>query len=367
MNETPAGAAGHNHGLDALKVLSMMMVLMLHFLGFGGLLGAAPGEANYYVAWSLEACSIVAVNCFMMATGYLAAATAFKIKRIVLLWMQVVFYSVGITVLCAVVFDIDIMRIHILKSVLPVTSSAYWYVTAYFGAACFMPVIDRGLRALNKASCTALAVALVFLFSVMPSVLNKNPFATNFGYTVIWFLVMYIMGYCIRIANPLARTKTGFFLGAYLVLTFASLAPKLAYRQFEASPLNSMLVNGLTLQYTFPTVLFASMALFMFFSRLRIKSPVSAKVWAFFAPLSFAAYLIHMHPIVKTEFLTGSSMFLLDDPPFVTLVSCIVIVAGLFVAMSLIDAARKYLFDLLRLPGLADKAVAAAGKRLIRE
>jgi surface polysaccharide O-acyltransferase-like enzyme len=362
-----SGETRHNYGLDALKVLSMMMVLMLHFLGFGGLLGAMPGEANYYVAWSLESLSIVAVNCFMMITGYLAVDSTFKVKRILLLWLQVVFYSVGITVICMFFLNVDITKIQLIKSFLPVSTSSYWYVTAYFGAACFMPVIANGLRTLAPRYLTALTAILIVLFSIVPSAINKNPFATNSGYTVIWFLVMYIIGYAVRQGNPFPKVKPGWFLLAYLLLSLGTFTPKLVYRLVEASPLNLVIGTGLSLQYTFPTVLFASMALLMFFARIEIRNRAAVRIAAFLAPLSLAAYLIHMHPVVKAEFLTGSSQFLLDDSPFVALGSCIIIVIGLFVAMALVDMARNWIFQALRLPSLSEKVVAAVAKRFIGE
>ena len=43
-----------NWGLDFLRILSMLMVVVLHLLGRGGVLAnAEPFTANYWAAWAL--------------------------------------------------------------------------------------------------------------------------------------------------------------------------------------------------------------------------------------------------------------------------------------------------------------------------
>ena len=363
----PKQAGGQNFGIDALRILSMMMVLMLHFLGFGGLLGAASGSPNYYVSWSLEAISIVAVNCFIMISGYLAVDSNFKVKRIIQIWLQVVFYSFGITLCCFLFFDIDVTKIQFIKSLLPVSTSAYWYVTAFFGLAFFMPVLNGGLKAIHGGYFSSLVVVLIVFFSFIPSMLNKDPFATKFGYTVIWFMVMYVIGYYIKSEKPFAKTKAPLFLLAYVFFTTITLLPKLMQIQPDGHWISTIVGEGQSLQYTFPSVLLGSIALFLFFSRVKIKGRVWTKLIAFFAPLSFAVYLIHMQPIIKIQFLTGSSTFLLNASPNVALCASIAIVIGLFVAMCLVDYIRSWIFKIMKINVLSEKAVAAVSKKLIRE
>lgn len=55
--------------------MAMMMVVVLHYLGKGGLLPdlTAPLSVQDMVAWLLEAFCIVAVNVYMMISGYFYA------------------------------------------------------------------------------------------------------------------------------------------------------------------------------------------------------------------------------------------------------------------------------------------------------
>ena len=87
--------------LEVLRCVAMMMVVVLHYLGKGGLLPdlTAPLSAQDTVAWLLEAFCIVAVNVYMMISGYFLCESSFKLSRLLTLWVQLWLYSVGIGVL----------------------------------------------------------------------------------------------------------------------------------------------------------------------------------------------------------------------------------------------------------------------------
>ncbi|MDE5952479.1 MAG: acyltransferase family protein, partial [Acetatifactor sp.] len=71
--------------IELLRILAMMMVVMLHYLSKGELLTSLTEEfdASSYIAWLLEAFSIVAVNVYMLISGYFLVDSGFKLKRLV--------------------------------------------------------------------------------------------------------------------------------------------------------------------------------------------------------------------------------------------------------------------------------------------
>jgi surface polysaccharide O-acyltransferase-like enzyme len=79
------------------------MICILHILLQGGILNNATiFSTNYEIAWLLELMCISAVNCYALISGYIMYNIKVKYKRIVNLWFQVIFYSVGITFIYAV-------------------------------------------------------------------------------------------------------------------------------------------------------------------------------------------------------------------------------------------------------------------------
>ena len=75
--------------LELLRCVAMMMVVVLHFLGKGGLLtggdrslseGAVALDVTGYTAWLLESLCIVAVNVYMLISGYFLCTGSFKLS-----------------------------------------------------------------------------------------------------------------------------------------------------------------------------------------------------------------------------------------------------------------------------------------------
>ena len=62
-------------GIELLRIIAMMMVVGLHYLNFGGILWS-EAVMNRRIAWGIEAFLFVAVNCYVLISGY------FLVKRL---------------------------------------------------------------------------------------------------------------------------------------------------------------------------------------------------------------------------------------------------------------------------------------------
>lgn len=70
--------------LDLLRIISMMMVVCLHTVGWGGLVDGAliPGTANWYLGNAMQALSLQAVNCFVLISGYFFVYITIPVREI---------------------------------------------------------------------------------------------------------------------------------------------------------------------------------------------------------------------------------------------------------------------------------------------
>ncbi len=57
---------------EILRILAMLMIVCLHYLSKGGALAAPTGKlaATGYTAWFIEAFCVVAVNVYVLISGY---------------------------------------------------------------------------------------------------------------------------------------------------------------------------------------------------------------------------------------------------------------------------------------------------------
>lgn len=57
--------------MDILKIISMFMVILLHATNFGIQdIKIEIGSINYFIVWNIRIFSMVAVNCFVLISGY---------------------------------------------------------------------------------------------------------------------------------------------------------------------------------------------------------------------------------------------------------------------------------------------------------
>ena len=76
-----------NYGIELLRILAIVFVLMLHILGRGGVypytgsnIATSERAANYAVAWTLETAAYGAVDLFALISGFVCAGSSFKLK-----------------------------------------------------------------------------------------------------------------------------------------------------------------------------------------------------------------------------------------------------------------------------------------------
>lgn len=85
------------------------------------------------------------VNVFALISGYfmIGQERPFKPKKICLMWIQVLFYSILST---TIAFNQD----KVLQTIFPISYKIWWYASAYFGLYFLAPFLNKGLRSLEK-------------------------------------------------------------------------------------------------------------------------------------------------------------------------------------------------------------------------
>ena len=90
-----------NYGIELLRILAAVFVLMLHILGVGGVYAytgssvvTAERTANYVWSWTLETAAFGAVDLFALISGFVGLHSSFKLKRWLRLWALCVFWGV---------------------------------------------------------------------------------------------------------------------------------------------------------------------------------------------------------------------------------------------------------------------------------
>lgn len=144
-----------NYGIDFLRMISMIMIVMLHTLGHGGILRSVSFlSVHYQIAWLLEVIAFGAVNTYAMISGFVSVDSHFKISNILILWLQVLFYGILINTVFFFLLPESRNTSGWIQALFPVTRKEYWYFTAYAGVFFLSPIhqsdVSESLRKANK-------------------------------------------------------------------------------------------------------------------------------------------------------------------------------------------------------------------------
>lgn len=348
-----------NYSIDLYRNFSMLTVVILHVLGYSGLLNNNGGGLWYWLPNLLYICALGAVNSFSMTSGYLMYDRPFKYSRVINLWVTVLFYSVGITGLF-LIFDRSVVGVkNIIFSLFPVTFSQYWYFTAYFAMYFFLPFINKHLMNSSKRQDIVLMSTCILLFSFSSLLKGDDVFSVSLGYSPLWLTVMYMLGAMIKKYNILEKIKTRYAVLAYILCVLLCMG-SMVIINFIFSRFNLGLegdYSKILLQYTAPTVIIIALSLFVIFSKIKV-SPKGflARILPTVSALSFSVYLIHMHPMIKFNVLTLIKKFIFDVPVLTVIPIVIALSLAIFAVCIGIDYLRSLLFKVLKIDTLGTKA-----------
>ena len=327
-------------GFETMRILSMVMIVLMHGIGHGGLGSAAPqGSAAFWIYWLLFILARVSTNCFVMLSGYYLSERkgAVRAGRLFRIGAQVWFYSMLTFCVAVKAGAVPLSAISLLRALLPLTSNGYWFASAYFLMYLSVPVLNAVVQSLDRRQYKTLLLVALLLQSVWGTLFywaTDETFVNN-GYSFIWFYTLYFMAAYFR---------------KYRVTVPSGLC---LLRVENALHLNGFVntVNG----YQALATLIASAAMFLLFQNIRIRSDYWRR-WVFrLAPLSFGVYLLH-----DSDFTRALLWQLVDLPRFggallpslAYLTGAVLLVAAAGYA---VDAVYQRLYRLLRLPALETK------------
>ncbi|MBP3457797.1 MAG: acyltransferase family protein [Lachnospiraceae bacterium] len=344
-----------NYGVDALRILAMLMVVVTHILGVGGVFDACePLSPQYGVAWFLEAACYCTVNCYALISGYAGINASYKYSNIVLLWLRVVFYTVSITVLFGIFKPEAVRATDYIKAFFPVMKSPYWYFTAYFALFLFIPILNKAINAMTREQVRAVVIGAVIFISVFQTVFG-DVFGTAEGSSTLWLIVLYMIGAYIRKFDPFKSLTAGKALLGYLITTTLSWGFKVAA---DAAPLLlgedngfAMLISSYSdrlIRHISPTLLASAVLLLILFRQLSIPDPVKRMI-KFLSPMAFSVYIIHAHPLVWDNFMDYrfSSYSLLPAPALA--IAVLGTALFIFAVCCICDMMRIFIFKRLKI------------------
>ena len=337
-----------NYGIDALRIIATLMVVTLHILSQGGVLGNVQNltiKGEFF--WGVQAACFCSVNCFALISGYVGLKSKHKSSSLILIWGQLFFY--GTLFFCVDCFINKEFTIKGLLGVLfPIITKQNWYISAYWYAFFFMPILNYLINNLSKDYLKKICFIIVILFSVVDFVFENIVLGVQAGYSFIWIAVLYFFGAYIAKYDPLKKWKKRYCILGWIVCTFLTILCRLGLELLSLRFLGEVAYETKPYSYISPLILASAFFLLNFFIKMKINGFLK-KVVAFLSPMTLGVFLIHTSPIIYRKLLFNCMEQFVGNNFFVLLGVVIVAVLAVYLICSIIDFIRIWIFKGLRI------------------
>lgn len=235
------------------------------------------------------------VNIFVLITGYFSAIKISSIdfrktlRKVSKTHRKLLQYSLITLIVIALVNPSLIEITKLFKSVLPVVSGSYWFMTAFIGLQLVSPFLDRFISCLSEKELNILILLGFVMFAVLPI----NTWCSDF----LWFVYLYFVGIFIHRQKyfHLSKAVWGVLsLGSLLIMWFASLVISLIANDFYGF---NKYINYFGFRQNSIFMLTASVGMFCFMINTK---PFDSKLINKIAKHTLSCYLIQSNVFLSS-------------------------------------------------------------------
>lgn len=272
-----ANASVRQSNFELLRILSMIGVMLNHTL---------QNLWNIHVpeiTWDNECriflmnWAILAVNCFIMISGYFTIKLSWR--GVVRYYLQCLFYMALFVAISAIISHS--VTLHDLAKVVFACTEGDWFIRCYFALMLVSPLINKALRAMTDKEMK-FALVLALIVDVYIGYMHQVKEVAPEGYELVHFVTIYMIG------NYICRTEINRAPWGWLLLGMLLLMTGLHIIKMRFFPISVIY----SLHYNSPCLLIASTMMFLWARTWQLQS----KAVNWIAGGVFAVYLIHCNP-----------------------------------------------------------------------
>ena len=352
-----------NHGLNLLRIISMLGIIGLHVLNAGGgmdkvnLLSPSNAVLRYFSIFC--ACS---VDTFAMMTGFLhEGRTSVRYRNLLSLLATVFFHCIVIT--CGFYFYNRNLfgDIGIVTSLYPFRANRFWYVACYVLLFVLIPYINILLNNIHDRQFDILVILLFVMTSVLPASQRLDFFRMDWGYSSAWMIVCYILGAYIKRKQGTLSLRKG------IGLTVAISLAILGYTVLREKCFGDAMAFTWATEYVSPGIVLMSMLLVDIFSRLPLADHKFTRRIAGIGAAAFDVYIVHAHVMIYKKIITDGFWFLRNTEWFWLAPVFAGILAVIYAAGLLAYKIRALVFRITKLDVFLEKLGARIDKYIFTQ
>ncbi len=291
----------YNYSIQLMKLLLAFFVVVLHILGHGGILQVQePRTFAYYFYWFIESFAYVAVNCFMISTGFFLVKSNMHISKVIYLYFVTLFYCIVGIVTTLLFKGTEILSLGKLISIIfPLSSETYGFVTTYIAVYLLSPILNKFILNLTQNQKKLCLFIILIFFSLFPTIRMTDYLQLNYGMSFLWFTCLYITGGIIKTESIFLKYQYWFLI--YIIICIFQYVVGIIFAETANFLGLGYRGEGILLHYNSITVFIASIALFCFFAKNKVSLyGNTSKIFVALSKTTLGVYLLSDNPDLRS-------------------------------------------------------------------
>lgn len=210
-----------NIQIEVVRILAMFMIILGHAVLYGH---AAESIKIMGGVWTtaLETFATPGTDVFVLISGYFLVKSKINIKKIIVVWLQILFYSVSLSLFMVALGISKFSYVGLLKACFPIAFNQYWFMRVYFYLILCVPFLNKLINSLQKKEYKQLILLGIVLMVIPASIPGIALFNSDSGNGILWFIMLYLTGAYLQKYPPKFSAKFymlmafGFFMIAFL-------------------------------------------------------------------------------------------------------------------------------------------------------
>lgn len=335
--------------IELLRILAIFFIILHHYSKNNYLSDLELYNMNKYIGIVFEALGKIGVNIFFLITGYFCIEKRFSMKKIVKLWLQVFFYSLGIATFVRVVFNVKMATKVYSSFIFPISNNMYWFINVYIILYYLVPILNKFIKSITKEQFIKTIKILFVLLIVLYSIFYKSslfkmselyPYSNIPTYVLIYFIGAYIRLYGIEKFEKMNNKKLLLYTLKWFIIFIAFLI-SIKLIEYKYNILEDAITYYNRSNSIFVFIL--AILIFYIFKKINLKEN---KIINFFASASFGVYLVQSHgcvggpmlyqQILKTQEFVNSNLLIIH---------ALCSVVAIYLICTIIDYIRRVIFE----------------------
>lgn len=273
---------------ELLRIIAMLTIIANHFAVHSDFsIDTFSISINSVWIHELTILGNAGVNIFVLISGFfLIDSSSLKVDKVLKQWLQIFTYSILLYIGYCLASLESFSKGSLVEHLMPISSSQWWFASAYFILYMLSPYLAMMLKSLNKEHYHNLIITMTVMWCVFPTFLGISLQAN----ALLWFINVFAIAGYIKLYDPLSdwssqkvfiTTGAIIALSLLLVIAFDVVGTKISW--FGS---HSTYLFGLQM---LPTLVIACLT-FISFKRINIKF---SKVINTISSTTFGIYLLH--------------------------------------------------------------------------